>query len=157
MNNTGIASNGFGNLALMNNTGITSNGFGNAALTNNTGANCNGFGHSVMELNNGDNSGGFGHHALRYNQQSNNTAVGYLANGIFLDNTSGNKTFDYTAINASTDRVTITAHGFGATGSWVNVKFTQGTSAVGALANTIESTGSYAVRGRLRGTASIRS
>ena len=134
--NTGTNSNGFGHSALMYNTGTNSNGFGQNALMYNTGANCNGFGFNVMELNNGDNSGGFGHHALRYNQQSNNTAVGYLANGIFLDNTSGNKTFDYTAINASTDRVTITAHGFGATGSWVNVKFTQGTSAVGGLTST---------------------
>ena len=134
-NNTSVFSNGFGNSALENNTGERSNGFGYAALENNTGARSNGFGHLALQNNTGANSNGFGYLALLYNQSDNNTVLGNNSYDSFLDNTSGNKTFDYTDADAGTDRVTITAHGFGATDAFVNVKYTQGTSAITGLSD----------------------
>jgi hypothetical protein len=48
----------------------------------------------------------------------------------FLDDTGGDQTFDNTDINITTDRITVTAHGFGATNDWINLRFTQGTASL---------------------------
>ncbi len=134
-NNTGANNNGFGYYALNNNTGASSNGFGYYALNNNTGAFSNGFGYYALSNNTGASSNGFGYQALRYNQKSNNTAIGHNSYGsTFLENSSGDKTCTYTDIDITLERATITAHGFGATDEYVNIKY-QATSetAIGGL------------------------
>jgi hypothetical protein len=131
--NTGAYANGFGDGALRNNTGAYANGFGSAALQNNTGALVSGFGSAALQNNTGANANGFGLYALRYNQSADVIAIGDNAWASFLTNTAGAKTFDYTAINAATDRITVTAHGFGAIGTYINVLYTQGTSAITGL------------------------
>jgi len=76
-----------------------------------------------------------GNDTLKYNQKNNNIAIGNNSYSSFLDNVDGNKTFDNTNIDITTDRVTITGHGFGSNGEWINVKYTQGTSAITGLVN----------------------
>jgi hypothetical protein len=133
--NTGANSNGVGYLAQESNTGANSNGVGYLALRFNTGANSNGVGTFAQESNTGANSNGFGYSALRYNQNIENIAIGNNAWSTFIDDTSGNKTFAYTDIDAGTDRITVTSHGFGATNAFINIKYTEGTSAITGLSN----------------------
>jgi hypothetical protein len=132
-NNTGERSNGFGYYALYSNTGAYSNGFGLSALYNNTGVYSNGFGYLALQNNTGDNATGLGYQTLRYNQNDNNTAIGYNAWADFLEDTSGNQTFDNTDIDTGTDRITISSHGLGDADSYVNLKYTEGTSAITGL------------------------
>jgi len=132
-NNTGAYANGFGYVALQNNIGAYANGFGYKALQNNIGASANGLGHSALQNNIGAYANGFGYKALQYNQASDAIAIGDNAWSSFLTNSAGAKTFDYTAVDVATDRITITAHGFGATGAYVNLQYTQGTSAITGL------------------------
>jgi hypothetical protein len=131
--NTGAYANGFGYYALYSNTGAYANGFGLYALYNNTGANANGFGDYALYSNTGADANGFGAYALRHNQAADAIAIGDNAWASFLTNAAGAKTFDYTAVDASTDRITITGHGFGASGTYVNLLYTQGTSAITGL------------------------
>ena len=133
--NIGAYSDGFGNYALYNNTGASSNGFGYFALYNNTGAYSSGFGNYALQNNTGASSNGFGYGALRYNQNEKNIAIGNETWSVFAENISGNKTFDNTDINISTDRITINAHGFGVNAKWINLKYTQGTSPITGLTN----------------------
>ena len=134
-NNTGGASNGVGHAALSNNTGANANGVGYAALSNNTGANANGVGHVALSNNTGGASNGVGYNTLAYNQKTNNSAFGHNAYSAFMDNTAGNKTADSTAVDITLERITITAHGFGATNTIVNIKYASTTgTAVGGLA-----------------------
>ena len=133
--NTGAYSNGVGYTALYGNTGAYSNGFGLAALQNNTGANSNGFGGYALQSNTGVSSNGFGYNALLYGQAADNIAIGDNAWATFLDNTAGNKTFNNTDVVPATERITVTGHGFGSTGAYVNLKYTQGTAAITGLTN----------------------
>ncbi len=132
-NNTGAYSSMFGAYTGQNNTEGSSSMFGHGAGINNTGANPSMFGYATGYNNTGSNPSLFGYQAGFYNSGDNNVAVGYRANNTFKTNAAGAKTFDYTVINASTDTVTITAHGFGTNGTWKNVLFTQGTSPVTGL------------------------
>ncbi len=134
-NNTGAGASGFGYQALYNNTGAGASGFGFYALYNNTGANANGFGRVALQYNTGANANGFGYLALRHNQAADAIAIGDNAWASFLTNAAGAKTFDYTAVDATTDRITVTGHGFGASGTYVNLLYTQGTSAITGLTN----------------------
>jgi hypothetical protein len=134
-NNTGIYSNGFGMYALRSNIGIYSNGFGFSVLQNNVGSRSSGIGPYALQNNTGIYATGLGFQTLRYNQGTNNTAIGYNAWADFLTNTGGAKTFDYTDANATTDRITITGHGFGSNGTYINLLYTQGTSAITGLAD----------------------
>jgi len=61
---------------------------------------------------------------------SQNTSVGAEAFNTFNQNTGGNKTFDYTDITASNEKIAIPAHGFGSVGVKVMLLYTQGTSAI---------------------------
>ena len=133
-NNTGAQSNGMGNNALQNNTGAASNGVGGYALYYNTGAASNGVGQSALYNNTGAQSNGVGANSLYYNQKANNSAFGHGAYSAFLDNTAGNKSADSTAVDITLERITITAHGFGATNEIVNIKYASTTgTAIGGL------------------------
>ena len=117
-------SNGFGHATLQNNIGDYSNGVGHATLLNNVGLGSNGMGYSALYNNTGTGANGFGYLALRYNQKNGNTVMGDNAYGsAFLDNTAGNKTVASSAVDISLDRVTVTAHGFGATNAYINIKY----------------------------------
>jgi len=61
------------------------------------------------------------------------TFVGKNAGGNTATNSGAAKTFAGTAVNITTEDITIATHGFGANGTWVNVLFTQGTAALGGL------------------------
>ena len=133
-NNTGANANGVGGGALQNNTGAYSNGVGGGALYNNTGAYSNGVGGGALQNNTGAYSNGVGGSALAYNQKTNNSAFGHNAYSAFLDNTAYNKTADSTAVDITLERITITAHGFGATNEIVNIKYASTTgTAIGGL------------------------
>jgi hypothetical protein len=136
--NTGASANGFGSNALYWNIGANSSGFGAWSMYVNTGGDSNGFGNNSLGANTGEDGNGFGNYTLNYNEKANNTAVGSYAWAGFYDNTSGNKTFDYTAIDATSDRITVTTHGFGSTGEWIHLKYTEGTSPItGLVSNAI--------------------
>ncbi len=132
-NNTGANSNGFGYSALLNNAGTYSNGFGTKALYNNTGADSSGFGPEALYNNTGATSNGFGNSSLYYGQGIDNIAIGDNAWASFLPNSGGSKTFAFGDIDVGTDRITITSHGFGATNAYINVLYTEGTSAITGL------------------------
>jgi hypothetical protein len=131
--NIGANANGFGTYALQYNIGAYANGFGYQALRYNIGAYANGFGHQALYYNVGGGAYGSGYQALRYNQAADAIAIGDCAWASFLSNAAGAKTFDYTAIDATADRITVTAHGFGAIGTYINLLYTQGTSAITGL------------------------
>ncbi|MHB9056213.1 MAG: hypothetical protein ACYC2P_08700 [Paludibacteraceae bacterium] len=134
-NNMGASANGVGQSALQNNTGGYSNGMGYGALANNTGASANGVGYLALANNTGASANGVGANVLYYNQKANNSAFGYGAYSAFLDNTAGNKTADSTAVDITLERITLTAHGFGATNAIVNIKYASTTgTAIGGLA-----------------------
>ncbi|MCK9556378.1 hypothetical protein M0R36_11310, partial [bacterium] len=151
-NNAGSYNAGFGYNALQNNAGSYDVGFGYAALRYNVGSYDVGFGYAALYNNVGSYDVGFGSAALRYGQGNYNLAIGHEAWSSFLENVGGAKTFDYTAVDPATDRITVTAHGFGSTNAYVNLKYTQGTSAITGLtdgaiiqakiidANTVETT-----------------
>jgi hypothetical protein len=140
---------GVGNFALQNNSGISSIGIGYGALQNNTASLSIGMGHLVGQRNTGTNSISIGESSHYYNSgnysialgsstgQFNegdyNTSLGFQSNFDFKDNTGGNVNFDNTDINISTDRITITAHGLGATNDWINIRYTEGTAAISGL------------------------
>ena len=134
-NNIGGSSNGFGYFALRNNIGDNSNGFGYYALQNNTGSYSNGFGYLALQNNIGNNSNGFGYLALRYNTGANNSVLGYNSFAIFYADTVNAKLFDATAIDIVAKTITIPNHAFGANGTYTNLRFTQGNSAVTGLSN----------------------
>jgi hypothetical protein len=117
------------------NTGTRSNGFGYLSLQNNTGAESNGFGYRSLRYNTSASSNGFGYRSLLHNQGANNTAMGGDAFNTFNENTGGNKTFDNTDVDATGDSIVVTAHGFGSVGDYVNLTYTQGTSAITGLTN----------------------
>ncbi|TXG82316.1 MAG: hypothetical protein E6R13_05125 [Spirochaetes bacterium] len=133
--NTGNNSNGFGYAPLMYNIGNESNGFGSYTLSHNTGNNSNGFGYESLQYNTGANSNGFGLWALRYNTGANNSVLGSNSFSNFYIDTVNAKLFDATAIDMTAKTITIPNHGFGTNGTYTNLKFTQGSSAITGLAN----------------------
>jgi hypothetical protein len=149
--NSGTDCYGYGTASLYNNAGNQCNGFGLYSLYMNIGDRCCGMGQYNLRYNVGDDvnvvgfSAGFnnignsfagiGNNAGYNNEGGNNSAIGSGALP-FLPNTSGEKTFDYTDINASTNRITINSHNFGSIGTWTNLKFTEGTSGIGGFVNT---------------------
>ncbi|NLB05339.1 MAG: hypothetical protein GX839_07715, partial [Fastidiosipila sp.] len=116
-NNIGIHTSLVGFQAGLQNTGTQATGLGFAALTQNTGNN-------VVAL---------GYRTGRYNDGSDNTFLGSHSANTFAANDSAAKAFAHTAVDPTTDRITIPAHGFGATGSYTNLKFSQGTSPITGL------------------------
>ena len=133
--NTGTFSNGFGYYALIYNTGNNSNGVGYISLQYNTGNNSNSFGHYALRYNTGNNSNGVGYTSLQYNTGSNNNVLGYNSFASFYVDTVNAKLFDATAIDMVTKTITIPNHGFGASGTYTNLRFVQGDSAVTGMSN----------------------
>ncbi|MGL6120214.1 MAG: hypothetical protein ACRC0V_06860 [Fusobacteriaceae bacterium] len=101
----------------------------------NAGSNCISAGYEAFYKNLGNYCLGLGRLVNKYNQSQDVNIIGYLSNSTFKDNISGNKTFDYTAINITTDRITIANHGFGSINNWINIRYTQGTDAITGLTN----------------------
>lgn len=148
-NNTGAQSTGFGSRALRYNTGANVVAIGHRSGENNIGAqpslvglqsgwrnagnNASGVGYIVLTSNTGANAVGIGYAAGWYNQGNYNTYLGSDSGSTFLENSASAKTFDADAVDAATDRITIPAHGFGATGSYKNLRYTQGTAAITGL------------------------
>jgi len=135
--NTGVSSNAFGHDALRFNTGAYSNAFGHYALRSNTGAYSNAFGHYALYSNTGAYSNAFGYGALRYNEGINNIGIGSESFNLFNLDAGSAKTFDYTDIEAETDYITIAGHDFGNIGSYRNLKYTQGTSAITGISDGV--------------------
>jgi hypothetical protein len=119
----------------MYNIGNTSNGFGNYALRYNTGTDSNGIGYTSLMYNIGKTSNGFGNYALRYNTGANNSVLGHNSFANFYADTVNAKLFDATAIDMVAKTITIPNHGFGANGTYTNLRFVQGDSAVTGLSN----------------------
>ena len=105
----------------------------NAGL-NNTGSNIGLIsGINAGQSNTGSNIGLIsGYTAGHYNTGENNI-LGYNSHSAFLDNASGIKVA--TAVDINTDYVTITAHNFGATNAYANLRYTTDGTSIGGLAN----------------------
>jgi len=133
--NTGIYSNFLGQNAGLYNTGAYSNAFGYNALYSNTGVSSNAFGHNALYSNTGAYSNAFGYNALYYNEGINNIGIGSESFNLFNLDAGSAKTFDYTDIETETDYITIAGHDFGNIGSYRNLKYTQGTSAITGISD----------------------
>jgi hypothetical protein len=70
----------------------------------------------ALSYNTGDNVVALGYFSGRYNTGNYNTFLGSHIGINFDANDSAAKTFDYTAVDPGTDRITIPAHGFGNAG-----------------------------------------
>jgi hypothetical protein len=93
-----------------------------------------------MGLNAGERNTNFGVNTIGYNANFYNqgiyvNTIGHKSNFSFKSNIAGNKTFDYTAIDTTAKTITIPSHGFGNAGAYVNLLFTQGTSAITGISN----------------------
>lgn len=92
-------------------------------------------GYFTGEYNIGANLGALiGSSAGRYNTGANNV-IGHTSHSEFQEDTANAKTFDNTDIDTVNKTITITAHGFGTAGNYVNLKFTQGTSTITGLSD----------------------
>lgn len=148
-NNTGDNSIGFGSRAGRYNTGdnlvalgyrsaernigIDTSLVGLQAGMYNTGKQVAGLGYVELSYNTGDNVVALGYGSGRYNTGNYNTFLGSHIGINFDANDSAAKAFDNTAVDPTTDRITIPAHGFGNAGQYKNLKFTQGTAAITGL------------------------
>lgn len=117
-----------------NNTAVGSHAlFSTLIGTNNIAVGSDALGFSISSNYNS----AYGVYALRYTELDNNTAIGANSNAVFVDDTSSQKTFDFTDIDIS-GLVYITPHGFGADGTYRLLRFNQGTSTVnGMIDNTV--------------------
>jgi len=70
---------------------------------------------------------------LQYNDADYATAIGTNSFNNFDEDVANEKTFDFGDIDVANDRITIVGHGFGANGTYRNLKFTQGTDVVPGL------------------------
>lgn len=133
--NGGANSSGVGIQALRYNIGAGSSGVGTQSLGYNVGPFSSGVGYYCLRLNIGQYSGGLGAYVLQYNQSEFASAFGHQAWSAFIDNTAGNKTFSFSDISVATNRITVTAHGFGSATEYKNVRYTEGTSPIPDLIN----------------------
>jgi hypothetical protein len=148
-NNTGDNSTGFGSRAGRYNTGNNLVALGHRSAEHNIGSDASivglqagwrntgkqvvGLGFVALSANTGDNVVALGFGSGWYNTGNYNTFLGSHIGINFDPNDSAAKTFDYTAVDPITDRITIPAHGFGNAGRYTNLKFTQGTSPITGL------------------------
>ena len=133
-NNSGDYSSGLGAHSLNMNKGDYSNGIGYLSLMYNAGNNVLGAGCNSLYLNTGDFSVGIGDSTGFYNEGDYNIAIGHGAFNSFNLNSSGEKTFSHSNIILP-DTIIISAHSFGSTGTYVNLKYTQGTSTIPGITN----------------------
>jgi hypothetical protein len=133
--NSGASCNGFGYYALHSNIGSFTIGIGDNSSTFNTGSNAIGVGQQSASKNTGEDLVSIGRSSSEFNVGDSNTVVGYNSNYTFKEDTANNVTFDNTDISVVSDRITVTAHGLGTNGTWINLKYTQGTSSITGLSD----------------------
>ncbi len=133
--NTGSSQTALGYNAGLSNTGSSQTALGYYAGLSNTGSSQTALGYYAGYYNTGSSQTALGYNAGYYNDGAQNTAIGNEAFNAFNLDASKTKTFDYTAINAATNYITLTAHGLGTTGTYLNMKFVQGTSAITGMTN----------------------
>ena len=133
--NTGAYQSAFGYLAGYQNTGTHQSAFGYLAGRQNTGVNQSAFGSSAGRLNTGVNQFAFGASSGRYNDGDNNTSLGNESFNTFTDDAGSAVTFDFGDVDVANDQITIVGHGLGATDSYLNLRFAQGTLELPGIAN----------------------
>jgi len=111
------------------NVGGANSSVGYLSGFHNQGVNNSGFGAQSGRQTIGDAGTFIGVSSGAYNQGDYNTAFGVNSFPESLDSGSA-ITFDNTDIDASTEQITLTAHGLGSIGERLNMRFTQGTSQI---------------------------
>ena len=132
-NNMGSYCNAQGYEALYNNLAPRCNAQGRSSLYMNTGEACNGLANYSLYMNTGINCNAVGDGALKNNDSDYASAFGYQSWFSFPDDFINQKSFDNTDIDINSNRITIIAHGFGATGDYINLRYTEGTSPIGNI------------------------
>lgn len=122
-----------GELAARNNLGASTSAFGDQSAYLNTGALGTFLSTQSGRQNTGVCSTGIGNNTLRVNDSDYAGALGCDAWSTFTANVAGNKTFAFSDINITTDRVTVTGHGFGPNLAYKNLLYTEGTSPINGL------------------------
>ena len=122
---------------LQNNLGSYSIGLGTNAGTHNVGTEAVSIGRNAGQNATGGENVVIGARAGDYLQGVDNVAIGTDAWASFVEDagSSQNVADATTDINLALDRVTITAHGFGATSAYVSLKYTAGATPIGGLTN----------------------
>lgn len=139
--NTGFQSQGIGTSALELNKGIESSAVGSLTARYNAGDAISAFGNRALEFNSGDNSTAIGIDALRYNEGTDNTALGANSALVYIEDTGNAEDVAdaSTDVDFANNQITITAHGFGATNDYINLRYTTTGTPIGGLpANTID-------------------
>src|SRR5690606_9663794 len=131
---TGIAPIFLGHNAGANSPSSRSTAIGSDAMNSSSSNDSNGYGHFSARFSTGNRINGIGTRTLYYADGSKNNAIGYYSFSDFYEDESTAKTFTTSDVNTSTERITITSHGFGNTGETVNLKYS-GTSLGAGIAN----------------------
>lgn len=122
----------------LRNLGNLSNLLGDSTGTHNSGDYASLIGDKTGFENNGNNVEAIGRNSCYYNDGFDVVAIGRDSNATFKANTTGDKTFAFGDIDIALDRITVTAHGFGANNDFVNLLYTEGTSAIGGMVSTLK-------------------
>jgi len=133
--NTGSSQTSGGYASGYQNTGASQTALGWQAGYINSGASQTSVGVQSGINNAGDNLISVGQQAGFQNIGDYNTFIGFESGADIARNTGAVQSFDGTDVNTTTEDITITAHGFGANGTYVNCLFTQGTAALGGIVN----------------------
>ena len=110
-------------------------GVGNSALLNNQGAGCTGVGVGAGSRNTEDDLTAIGYNSSNFNQGVDNTSLGNNTNTTFNDDGANLKNVAVAATDVDTalERITITTHGFGGNGTYVNLRYTTTGTAIGGI------------------------
>lgn len=145
VNNFGLYAGQFGATATnTNNIGIFSGRYNIGSFINNLGYNAgsynignyvNNLGQNAGQYNTGISVNTIGSFSNTYNQGNNVNIIGHNSNTTFKDNLTNVKTFDSSAFDLTNKTINIPAHGFGATNTYVNLKFTQGSAPITGIAD----------------------
>ena len=148
--NSGARATGIGEFALRNNSGADVTAIGYSAGFENQGLDVTAIGSQSLEFNPSDLVTAVGKNSGRYNAESSVVVIGDNA-GVYNGGTNvvalGSNTISFTDdtgnaqnvanagidINTSTETITITAHGFGANGTYVNLKYSTTGTPIGGL------------------------
>lgn len=114
-------------------TGNNNIGIGKDAFYNGAGINNIGIGELSSEFVTGSNNIGIGLSSGTYLSGIDNIAIGRSIFSNFIDDVASQVTFDFTDITGQD--INIPNHGLGADGTWVNIRFTQGTSFLNGYGN----------------------
>jgi hypothetical protein len=119
-----------GYLAGRNGLGHSGTQVGYYAGRYNTGNYQSAFGYLSGQQNTGDFCFAVGLNAGRYNDGDNNIAFGVESFNAFPEDAGSAVNFDDSDLDVANDRITVTGHGLGANGTYLNLKFEQGTGAI---------------------------